>query len=499
MNKALASVDDALARIREVVGAKGWIDDDAAMAPYVVDERGLYHGSCKAVVRPANREEVMGVIRICAEARISVVPQGGNTGLVGGSVPPAEGGGIVLGLGRMNRIRELDTLNNTMTVEAGCILADLQAAAEDAGRLFPLSLGAEGSCTIGGNLSTNAGGVSVLRYGNARELTLGLEVVLPDGQMWDGLRGLRKDNTGYDLKHLFIGAEGTLGVITAAVLKLFPRPGAQETALVAVPKLGDVMGLLADARDVTGDAVTAFELMPAIGIDLVVKHFPDLTAPMKTETPWFVLIQLSAGNIGASDSESALRLCLEGFLEKAFAAGTVSDAVIATSQAQAQELWRIREVLPESQTREGGSIKHDVSVPVSAIADFITQASKLVAKEMAGVRIFPFGHIGDGNIHFNLTQPPEMEKSDFLGHWSHFNRLVHDLAMEMGGSFSAEHGIGQIKRDELHHYRSGLELDLMGRIKHMLDPDGIMNPGKILKSPASGKSTADQGVRSGAD
>ncbi|MEE8517125.1 MAG: FAD-binding oxidoreductase [Alphaproteobacteria bacterium] len=480
MSKVRAPADDALARIHDVVGAKGWIIDDAGMAPYVVDSRELYHGNCAAVVRPASREEVMGVIRLCAEARISVVPQGGNTGLVGGSVPPAEGGGIVLSLGRMNRIRDLDALNNTMTVEAGCILADLQTAAEDAGRLFPLSLGAEGSCMIGGNLSTNAGGVGVLRYGNARDLALGLEVVLPDGQLWDGLRGLRKDNTGYDLKHLFIGAEGTLGVITAAVLKLFPRPGAQETALVAVPRLGDVMGLLADARDASGDAVTAFELMPAIGIDLVLKHFPDMTAPMSGKTQWYVLIELSAGKIGASESEGALRLCLEGFLEKAFAAGTVSDAVIAASQAQASELWRFREILPESQTREGGSIKHDVSVPVSAIADFITQASQRVAVEMEGVRIFPFGHIGDGNIHFNLSQPPGMEKSDFLGHWRQFNRLVHDLAMEMGGSFSAEHGIGQLKRDELTHYRSGIELDLMRRIKQMLDPDGIMNPGKLL-------------------
>ncbi|MCZ6812421.1 MAG: FAD-binding oxidoreductase, partial [Alphaproteobacteria bacterium] len=404
-----------------------------------------------------------------------------NTGLVGGSVPDASGDAVVLNLGRMNKVRELDPLNNTMTVEAGCILADLQTAAADADRLFPLSLGAEGSCMIGGNLSTNAGGVGVLKFGNARDLVLGLEVVLPDGRVWPGLSALRKDNTGYDLKHLFIGAEGTLGVITAAVLKLFPRPAQVETAFMAVPELGNVLRLLADARAASGDGVTAFELLPRIGVELVLKHFEGTRAPMDTVSPWYVLMEWSAGESGAkNEPEAGLRRALEAFLEARFEAGMVIDAVLASSEAQAKELWHFREVLPECETREGASIKHDVSVPVSKVADFIAEGTRLLEATMEGVRVFPFGHVGDGNIHFNVSQPVAMTKDEFHAHRREMNRMVHDLVMAMGGSFSAEHGIGRFKKGELAHYGEPLDLELMRRIKAAFDPDGIMNPGKVL-------------------
>jgi D-lactate dehydrogenase (cytochrome) len=381
----------------------------------------------------------------------------------------------------MNKVREIDPLNNTMTVEAGCILADLQTAAADADRLFPLSLGAEGSCMIGGNLSTNAGGVQVLKFGNARDLVLGLEVVLPDGRMWPGLNALRKDNTGYDLKHLFIGAEGTLGVITAAVLKLFPRPAQVETVLMAVPDLDHVLRLLADARATSGDGVTAFELLPRIGVEFVLKHFEGTRAPMDTVSPWYVLMEWSAGESGEEkEPESGLRRALEVFLETRFEAGMVIDAVLASSEAQTKELWHFREVLPESQTREGGSIKHDVSVPVSKVAEFIREGTRVLESNMDGIRVFPFGHVGDGNIHFNVTQPVAMTKDEFYAHWQDMNRLIHDLVMTMGGSFSAEHGIGRLKKEELAHYGEPLDLELMRRIKAAFDPNGIMNPGKVL-------------------
>jgi len=470
-----------LARLHGAVGDRGMIVDPGEMTSYVTDHRQLFTGTAAAILRPATTEETAAVMTICAETGTSVVPQGGNTGLVGGSVPDATGDSVVLNLGRMNKVREIDSLNNTMTVEAGCILAELQSAATDADRLFPLSLGAEGSCMIGGNLSTNAGGVQVLKFGNARDLVLGLEVVLPDGRVWPALNALRKDNTGYDLKHLFIGAEGTLGIITAAVLKLFPRPAQVETALLAVPELDHVLKLMADARAVSGDGVTAFELLPRIGIEMVLKHFEGTRPPLETVSPWYVLMEWSTGDSGEkAGTNTGLRRVLEAFLEGGFKAGLVVDAVLASSEAQAKELWYFREVLPEAQTREGGSIKHDVSVPVSAVAEFIREGTRLLEADMEGIRVFPFGHVGDGNIHFNVSQPVAMTKDDFYTSWQNMNRIIHDLVMRMEGSFSAEHGIGRLKREDLAYYGEPLDLELMYRIKAALDPQGIMNPGKVI-------------------
>lgn len=471
-------------RLADRLGPKGLIRDAGDMAPFLHDHRDLSHGQAAAVLFPASTEEVAAAVHLLAEARIPIVPQGGNTGLVCGSVPDSSGRAVVLSLARMNRIRALDSLNNTLTAEAGCILSNLQDAASEAGRLFPLSLGAEGSCMIGGNLSTNAGGVQVLRYGNARELTLGLEVVLADGTVWNGLKGLRKNNTGYDLKQLFIGAEGTLGIITACVLKLFPLPRERATALLALPSIRQVTGLLSEARALSGDQVSAFELIPKIGFDFVLKHVSGTRAPLALDTPWYVLTEWHGGGgnggDGTGDGESSLTGMMARFLESAFEAGTITDAVVATSEAQARELWQIREVLPEAQTREGGSIKHDVSVPISQIARFIEDATREVEAAMPGIRVFPFGHVGDGNIHFNLSQPVAMDRKAFLDHWERLNRIVHDLAVGLEGSFSAEHGIGRLKREELLRYGEPPALELMRRIKRALDPDAIMNPGILL-------------------
>jgi len=466
---------EALAHIKEAVGAKGWTDDPEIMAPHLLDMRGLYQGRSPLLVRPKSTEEVAAVLAVCDQFGVPVVPQGGNTSLVGASVPDTEGGEILINLGRMNRVRDLDPLNDTITVEAGCVLADIQQAAADADRLFPLSLGAESSCQIGGNLSTNAGGTGVLRYGNARALALGLEVVLPDGRVWDGLRGLRKDNTGYDLKQLFIGAEGTLGIITAAVLRLFPRPREVETALAAVTGPAAAVELLARARAALGDVVTGIELMPRIGVEMAVAHIPDTTVPLPGDHDWYVLLEISA-----THASGRLRDGLEAVLAEAHEAGLVTDAVVATSEGQRREIWRLREAVPLSQRYEGGSIKHDVSVPVSRVADFIAEAAAAVTAAMPGIRPVVFGHIGDGNMHFNFSQPEGMDTEAFLAEWQRINRIVHDIVAAKGGSISAEHGIGRLKRGELVHYRSPVELDLMRAVKSALDPKGIMNPGKVL-------------------
>jgi D-lactate dehydrogenase (cytochrome) len=473
--QSVTTNDDFFTRIAAAVGPRAIISDPAEMEPYLVEERGQYRGRAHFVVRPVATAEVAEIVRLCAAARIPIYPQGGNTGLCGGAVPDPEGRGIVLSLGRMNKVRAIDPGNFTITVEAGVILADVQRTAEEADRLFPLSLGAEGTCQIGGNLSTNAGGIAVLRYGNMRELALGLEVVLPDGTVWDGLRALRKDNTGYDLKQLFIGGEGTLGIITAATLKLFPRPREIETAFVALARIEDAMALFGKAREVTGDQLTAFELIPRIGIDISVAHIPGVQDPLAASHPWYVLMELSSSQEGRG-----LRQALDELLAGSLETGLIADGTIAGSTTQARALWRIREAMVEAQKHIGAGIKHDVSVPVSRVAEFIAAASDAVARHTPGVRIIPFGHVGDGNIHFNLAQPMPGDGKTFLAELHPINLLVHDITAGLGGSISAEHGIGMLKRDELPRYKSAVALDLMRRIKAALDPDGIMNPGKVL-------------------
>ena len=467
--------EDALRRIRESVGPKGWTADPLEMEPYLIDERRMFHGRSPMIVRPATVEQVAAVVRLCAGAGIPIVPQGGNTSMCGGSVPAQAGDEILLSLSRLNRIREVDALNYTITVEAGCVLANIQHAAAEVDRLFPLSLAAEGSCQIGGNLSTNAGGVTVLHYGNARDLVLGLEVVLPDGRIWDGLRGLRKDNTGYDLKQLFIGAEGTLGIITAAVLKLFPRPQEVVTAMASVSDLEGVIELLARIRTASGDSVTGFELMEREPFELVLRLGPNTVDPFDRRHEHYALIEVSSGNTAGS-ARDALESVLAGALEEAL----VIDAVIAESQAQAEQLWHLREVIGDAQKLEGGGIKHDVSVPVSRIPEFVRAATLRCREELADIRVYAFGHVGDGNVHFNLAWPEGADRESFLERWPQFNRIVHDVAASMGGSFSAEHGIGQLKRGELARYAPAVEIELMKRVKAAFDPDGIMNPGKVI-------------------
>src|SRR6516162_8166391 len=463
-----------LQRIKDAVGPAGWVADPHDQEPYLVEARRLYHGATGLVVRPASTKEVAAVVRICAEAGLAIVPQGGNTGLVGGGVPPQDGHNVVLALGRMNRIRAIDPVNFTMTVEAGCILAHLHEAAAEVDRLFPLSLGAEGSCQIGGNLSTNAGGIAVLRYGNTRELTLGVEVVLPDGQVWDGLRGLRKDNTGYDLKQLFIGGEGTLGIITAATIKLFPKLCEVETAFLGLGRVEHAMGLFAEARAATADQLTAFELIPRAALELALVDVPGTIDPLAAPYPWYVLLEMSS-----SQTESGIRRLLERLLETALKEDLVADGVIAESGAQAKELWRIREAIVEAQNYSG-SIKHDVAVPVSRVADFINRATHLVTERLPGIQPMAFGHVGDGNIHFNLTQPEGTDKEAYLAHWQEFNDIVHGVVREFAGSISAGHGVGRLKRDEITHYKAPIEIELMRRVKRALDPDNIMNSGKLV-------------------
>jgi FAD/FMN-containing dehydrogenase len=466
---------DLLAAIKTAVGPQGWTDEPEAMAPHLTDQRGQFHGRAALLVRPDSTAAVAEVVRLCAEAGVAIVPQGGNTGLVGGATPSEGGNEILLCLSRLNRIRAVDALNYTMTVEAGCILQQVQEAAAAAERLFPLSLGAEGSCQIGGNLSTNAGGIAVLRYGNARELVLGLEVVLPDGRVWDGLRALRKDNTGYDLKQLFIGAEGTLGIITAAVLKLFPKPYERITAFAALDDLPSALELLTRCRAASGDAVTSFELIPRIGVEMALRHVPETVDPLARPAPHYLLIELTA-----TKPDSGLRAVLEQMLATALEDGLLLDATLAESGEQARRLWHLREAIVEAQKLAGGGIKHDVSVPVSRIPEFVDRASRAVEQALPGIRPVAFGHLGDGNIHFNLCRPTDMDREAFLARRPELTPIVHDIVAGLDGSISAEHGLGRLKRDEIARYKSPVELDLMRRIKKALDPQDILNPGKLL-------------------
>jgi FAD/FMN-containing dehydrogenase len=460
--------------LADLLGADQVLTSAADMSAYLADWRGRYRGAATCVVRPASTAAVAAVVRACAEAAMPIVPQGGNTGLCGAATPAGDGHAVVVSLTRLNRVRQIDTANNTMTVEAGCVLATLQAAAAQAGRLFPLSLAAEGSCQIGGNLSTNAGGVQVLRYGNARDLTLGLEVVLASGEIWDGLRGLRKDNTGYDLKHLFIGAEGTLGIITAAVLKLFPLPRANATAWLAIASPAAAVRLLADLQARFASTLTACELVSDVALGLVRQHIPG-PHPALSASPWHLLIELSAGG-----DEGELREALGALLAEALASGTISDAVLAQSGEQARRLWAMRENIGEAQRIDGLSIKHDVSVPISRIPEFVERADQALTEAFPGLRIVAFGHIGDGNLHYNQSQAAAGLNAAFLAAQPTVNRIVHDLVDELGGSISAEHGIGQLKRDELLRYKSPVEIEMMRAIKRVLDPQGLMNPGKVL-------------------
>ena len=460
-----------------IVGSAHVLTDAADMAPYCSDWRGRYAGVALCVVQPADAAEVAAVVKACAAAGAAIVPQGGNTGLCGGATPrgsAGQSGEVVVSLTRLNRIRAIDTANNTMTVEAGCTLAAVQEAAAAAGRLFPLSLAAEGTATIGGNLSTNAGGVQVLRYGNARELCLGLEVVLSDGAVWDGLRGLRKDNTGYDMKHLFIGAEGTLGLITAAVLKLFSRPRQTATAWAAVADPAAAVALLTRLREKIGGRITAFELVGRPALDLVLKHIPDSRDPLAGRPQWQVLIELS------DTMESDLAAPLESLLAEAMAAGEASDAVIAQNESQARALWALRENISEAQKIEGVSIKHDISLPVSRIAEFIARADAGLEAAFPGVRIVCFGHVGDGNLHYNQSKPAAQDNAAFIAQTAAVNRVVHDLVHELDGSISAEHGLGQLKREEILRYKSAIEMEMMRAVKRAFDPHGLMNPGKVL-------------------
>ncbi len=464
-----------LDEIRIIVGPAGLITSPDEFAPYATDWRKRYVGKPLAVVRPASTAEVARVVRACSEARTAIVPQGGNTGLCGAATPDASGSQIVLNLSRMNRLRGIDARNSTMTVEAGCVLANLQKTAEEAGRLFPLSLAAEGSCEIGGNLSTNAGGTAVLRYGNARELVLGLEVVLPSGEIWDGLRGLRKDNTGYDLKQLFIGAEGTLGVITAAVLKLFPLPKSRATAVASVQSPEKALELLDRTLDACGERLTGFELFSDFCLSLVLKHFKDNTAPFPRRFPHYVLMELSDTQPG-----EGARTLAEGVLEEALGNGLILDAAVAQSEAQSRAFWALRENISEAQAHEGPNIKHDVSIPISRIAEFVSATDAELARARPWVRMVTFGHLGDGNLHYNVSAPEGVAADVFVGESTAINLMVHDSVARFGGSISAEHGLGQLKREEIRRYKSPLELELMRAIKRALDPLGIMNPGKVL-------------------
>jgi len=463
-----------LRMLADVVGVDQVLTASADLAPYLVDWRGRYRGSARCVVRPADTAAVAGVVRACGAVRVPIVPQGGNTSLCGAATPPADGGAVVVSLSRLDRLRAIDPANNTMTVEAGCILARLHAAAAAAGRLFPLSLAAEGSCQIGGNLSTNAGGVQVLRYGNTRELTLGLEVVLPNGEVWDGLHGLRKDNTGYDLKHLFIGAEGTLGIITAAVLKLFPLLPARATAWLAIASPALAIRLLARLQASFDAALTACELVSEVALDLVRQHLPSTQAAVPASR-WHLLIELTSGG-----EESALRETLAVCLAQAIEAGELGDAVLAQSDEQARQVWRLRENIGEAQRIDGPSIKHDVSLPISLLPEFIDRADAALNAAFPGIRIVTFGHIGDGNLHYNQSYPRAGDNADFIARQGVVNRIVHDLVHALGGSISAEHGIGQLKRDELLRYKSPVEIEMMRAVKRALDPLALMNPGKVL-------------------
>jgi FAD/FMN-containing dehydrogenase len=459
-------------------GSSVIVTDPAQLAAVNVDHRKLYEGKALALALPRSTADVSKLLAFCNALRIGVVPQGGNTSYCGGTAPDASGTQLVLSLRRLNAIREVNPINESMIVEAGCILADVQRAAANAGRFFPLSLGAEGSCQIGGNLSTNAGGVNVVRYGMTRDLVLGLEVVLADGRVLSTLNTLRKDNTGYDLRHLFIGAEGTLGVITAASLKLFPAPHSVATAFVAVPNPASAVSLLAELRKYCGDLVSSFELVPDIAIRLVTEHLPSARSPLDTGSPWYVLCEITSAL-----SNEPLAERLEAALAAALETGLITDASLAQSERERQDFWFVREQIPEAQRRDGPSIKHDISLPLDRLAEFIAGTSDWLHDQVPEGFLVCYGHVGDGNLHFNINQSTNTAAAGaLLARQDEIRRAIHDRVHELGGSFSAEHGIGRHKVEELERYATPLELELMRHIKRAFDPIGIMNPGKVLRS-----------------
>jgi len=462
---------ELLAKFRAIVGEKYAVTDAADIKPYVTEERDLFQGRSPLVLRPGSTAEVAAICKLASEHKIALVPQGGNTGLVGGQTP--HNGEVVVSLRRLDKIRDIDVESNTMTCEAGVVLQIAQQKAADVDRLFPLSLGAEGSCTIGGNLSTNAGGTAALAYGVAREMALGLEVVLADGRVLNALTKLKKDNTGYNLHNLFIGAEGTLGIITAATLRLFPRPRAVETAYVGLKSPAAALKLLSISRNEAAGALTSFELLADIAVDFSIRHGIDIRDPLTSKHPWYVLMELSSSRDDARDT-------LEAILAQGMEDGIVDDAVIAANLSQRQAFWKLRDEMSAAQKPEGGSIKHDISVPVAAVPAFIAEANAAVVKLIPGARPVPFGHLGDGNIHYNVSQPVGGNAADFLARWHDMNAVVFEIVMRMGGSISAEHGIGVLKRDELPDVKDKVAVELMRSVKAMLDPLAIMNPGKVL-------------------
>jgi D-lactate dehydrogenase (cytochrome) len=462
---------ELIAKFRAIVGDKYAVTDQADIAPYTTEERDLFRGRSPLVLRPGSTAEVAAICKLANENRIALVPQGGNTGLVGGQTP--HNGEVVVSLRRLDRIRDIDPASNTMTCEAGVILQVAQQRAAEVDRLFPLSLGAEGSCTIGGNLSTNAGGTAALAYGVAREMALGLEVVLADGRVLNALSKLKKDNTGYDLRNLFIGAEGTLGIITAATLKLFPKPQAVETAYVGLKSPAQALKLLEIAQNEAGSSLTSFELLADTAVDFSIRHGIGVRDPLATKHAWYVLMELSSMRDDA-------RAALESILAKAMEQEIVDDAMMAANLSQRQALWKLRDEMSAAQKPEGGSIKHDISVPVAAVPALIEEANAAVVKLIPGSRPVPFGHLGDGNIHYNVSQPVGGNTADFMARWHEVNKVVFDIVLRMGGSISAEHGIGVLKRDELPDVKDKTAIELMRSFKALLDPAGIMNPGKVL-------------------
>lgn len=475
--RAAALIDPAvLQRLKVIVGADGYLDDPKDLEGFSKSWRDDWVGAVPLLLRPKTTEEVAALVRVCAETRTAIVPQGGNTGLTGASQPHADMSEVIISTSRMNKVRGIDTSNDTLTVEPGVILQDIQRIAAEHDRLFPLSLGAEGSCQIGGNISTNAGGTQVLRYGNTRALVLGLEVVLPNGDIWNGLRGLRKDNTGYDLKHLFIGAEGTLGIVTAAVLRLFPLPSATETAWIALQSPEKAVELLGFMKSRLGDQVSGFELLQRSIVDLVLQNIEGTEDPIAQRYPWYVLTEVSGQGAPGSLSEP-----FTDALGAAAEAGLIDDAAVASSGAQAKRFWQMREDMAEAQKRAGPSIKHDVSVPVSRIPTFLEEAGAALQAAYPGINLVTFGHVGDGNLHYNPVAPEGWTRQAFAGERDKVNRIVHDLVISHDGSISAEHGVGRLRLDENMHYKSPVEIELMRTVKRALDPHNIMNPGKVIR------------------